>query len=174
MNAEFRKGWYVLYVKSRHEKKVDALLNRHHFESYLPIVNKLKKWSDRKKLVSTPLFPSYVFVYINRKEDFSKTLTLDGICCFISFAGKFARVKDEEVRDIKLLLNGEYDNIEISHSLPKAGEIKTIQYGLLSGKECEVVKVNNKEKILVRVDSIQMHITATLPIEYLGPTKVSY
>ncbi len=167
MNSKFLSGWYVVYVKSRQEKKVNALLQKLHLQSYLPLAKKMKKWSDRKKLVYEPLFPSYVFVHVNQQYDFSKILAIDGICSFIRFEGKFARVKDEELNNIKVLLSGNYENIEAVNSLPKVGDVRKIRYGLLSGKECEIININNEKKIWVRVDSIHMHILATLPVSNL-------
>ena len=54
--------WYAIYTKPRNEKKVAENLAAIGIESYCPIVTTLKQWSDRKKMVETPLIPSYVFV----------------------------------------------------------------------------------------------------------------
>jgi len=167
MNKSIRPGWYVAYVKSRHEKKVDKLLQDACIESYLPLIKTEKKWSDRKKVVFEPLFSSYVFVNIKERAEFSKALMMDGICDFIRFGKEFAQVKDEEIEDIKMLLGGGYKDIEAKRSLPRVGELRTIRFGLLSGRKCQIMKVNNVSKILVRVDSIHMAIMATLPAGYL-------
>lgn len=52
--------WIAFYTKPRTEKKVDALLQRTGFESYLPIQRRLHKWHGRKKWVKTPLLDSYI------------------------------------------------------------------------------------------------------------------
>ena len=65
MSKLLKIGWYVLYVKSRHERKVDDLLKENQLESFLPLVKTVRKWSDRNKIIQMPLFPSYVFVKIN-------------------------------------------------------------------------------------------------------------
>lgn len=167
MFSKFPKGWYVVYVKSRQEKKVNNLLQRYKFESYLPLIQRKKKRSDRSKVVQELLFNSYVFVYINKEHEFSKVLTLDGVCKFISFSGKFTRVKDEEINNIRNLLSMNYERIEVVNALPKVGEIRTIQNGLFGGRECEVLKIENGRKVVVRVDSLHMHINAVLPIANL-------
>jgi transcriptional antiterminator RfaH len=53
-------GWYLLYTKPRHEKKVSAALTEASVNSYLPTAKKLRTWCDRKKYIDEPLFPSYV------------------------------------------------------------------------------------------------------------------
>ena len=42
-------GWYVLYTKSRNEKKVASLLAAKGIEVYSPLQEVIKQWSDRKK-----------------------------------------------------------------------------------------------------------------------------
>ncbi len=56
--------WYVLHVRSRHEWRVLDQLTKAGVESFLPLVERLRRWKDRKKLVSFPLFPGYLFVHI--------------------------------------------------------------------------------------------------------------
>ena len=65
------KNWHAVYTKARHEKRVDDRLSREGVESFLPLVKKLSRWKDRKKLVRVPLFPGYLFVRIdaNRRID---------------------------------------------------------------------------------------------------------
>jgi len=166
-------GWYALYVKPRSEKKVNKLLLKKNIEVYLPLVKKLKKWSDRKKEVLEPLIPSYIFVRANSPQDFINSLSVDGACCFIKFGNTYARIKDEEIDNIKLILSGDYKDVELIRDIPKSGEIKEIQHGLLTGLKCEVLKVENVRKVLVRISSISMNITATLPMKYLQKTPYS-
>lgn len=167
MLQNLRRGWYALYVRSRHEKKVNSALIRNSIKSYLPLKNKLKKWSDRKKYVLEPLFPSYVFVFIDQATEFSKALTLDGVCGFVRFGKKYAQVKEEEIKNIKILLAADCEEVESLTELPAVGEKRIIRHGLLAGLECEIIKVKNKSKILVRVDSIDLCLTAILPSSYM-------
>ena len=167
MYSKFYKGWYALYVKPRTEKKVHKMLLRHQLESYLPLVKKLKKWSDRKKIILEPLFSSYVFVYVKEFKDFSKTLLVDGACNFIRFNNDYARIKDEEISNIKILLEGG-SNIEVTNNIPTVGEIRKINHGLLKGLECLILKINNKDKVVVKIESIRLNLVATLPTNYLS------
>ncbi|QKX07050.1 UpxY family transcription antiterminator [Aquimarina sp. TRL1] len=169
MNKPIKSGWYVLYVRSRHEKKVEKLLKENQIKAYLPLIKTVRKWSDRTKTVELPLFPSYVFVYINSSMDFYKTLSIEGTGACIRFGSDYAIVKENEIKKIKLLTSTEeITNIEKKLDMPKVGEIKTIEQGPLCGLECEIVKTNNENKIVVRIDSIQQNITATIPSYYLS------
>ncbi|MBC8756889.1 UpxY family transcription antiterminator [Kordia sp. YSTF-M3] len=161
----FTTGWHVIYVKSRWENKVNNSLQEISLESFLPQVKTISQWSDRKKTILKPLFPSYVFVNINSSLEFYKALSVNGACTFIRFGKDYARVTEREINQIKLLVGDEnITSIETNTLLPKVGETKRITYGLLNGLECEIIKVDNHNKIIVRIDSLKQNIVATIPL----------
>ncbi|WP_372339296.1 UpxY family transcription antiterminator [Flavobacterium sp. '19STA2R22 D10 B1'] len=136
-------------------------------ETFLPQVKTIKQWSDRKKTVLKPLFPSYVFVNVKSSIEFYKALSVHGACVYIRFGKEYARIPDDEIDKIRLLLNSEdISDFETNVELLKVGDIKKICYGTLSGLDCEVIKVNNVNKIVVRIGSLQQNITATLSTNY--------
>jgi transcriptional antiterminator RfaH len=51
--------WYAVYTKPRGEKKLREALDKKSIESFLPLLSEKKKWSDRYKIISSPLFASY-------------------------------------------------------------------------------------------------------------------
>jgi hypothetical protein len=46
----FRIGWYLIYTRPQHEKKVYSQLSTLKIDSFLPLTRKLRIWHDRKKL----------------------------------------------------------------------------------------------------------------------------
>lgn len=161
----FINGWYVLYVKSRWEKKVHNSLENISIKSFLPKTKTVQQWSDRKKTILTPLFPSYVFVYIQSPLDFHKALSVDGACCYIRFGKEYARVTEKEINKIKLLVDSkEIEGIELNPTFPKIGEMKKIEQGPLSGLDCEIIEAENYNKIIVRISSLRQNILATIPL----------
>ncbi len=160
----FSSGWHVLYVRSRYEKKVYEALREKSLEAYLPLVETVKQWSDRKKIILKPLFPSYVFVNIHTSLEFHQALSVDGACTYISFGNEYAKVTEKEINKIKLLTGAEeVSNITLDRKPPKIGDIMKITQGVLSGLECEVVRVAKLSKIVVRIESFKQNITATIP-----------
>jgi len=174
MRKTVKTGWYVLYVGSCQEKKVHNLLVENKIESFLPIVKTTRQWSDRKKVISTPLFPSYVFVKINSTKDFSRVLSFKGVCSYIQFGTEYAIVKESEILQIKLFIGSEdITDIKTSNDSFKIGEIKKINYGSLTGLECEILRVNENHKLLVRIESLRQNITATIPSYYLSELSLA-
>ncbi|MBL4746290.1 MAG: UpxY family transcription antiterminator [Flavobacteriaceae bacterium] len=168
------KDWYVLYVRSHHGKKVHESLQELSIESFFPQIKTLRNWSDRKKVIFKPLFPSYVFVKINSTLDFHKVLSIYGASAYLRFGKTYAKARDKEIDQIKLLL-GDKDitNIQMNSQLPKIGETKRIASGPLSGLECVILKTRDVNKIIVRIDSLQQNISATIPLHYFEESGIS-
>lgn len=162
--------WHVLYVRHRHEKKVELLLKDKNIDVFLPIVKYINIWSDRKKRVYKPLFTNYVFVRPNSKNDFYRALSTKGVIKYVRFGSEYALVRAREIFQIKQLLNLDgISEVEITTDTPRKGQKMKINYGQLHGMDCEVIKVNNKSKIFVKVESIRHIITACVPNFYLTP-----
>jgi len=62
------KTWMAVYTKPRSEKKVAERLEKAGIEVYCPLQTVIKQWSDRKKKIKIPVFPSYVFVHVGESE----------------------------------------------------------------------------------------------------------
>ena len=54
-------SWYALQIRSRWEATTAGLLRRKGLETLLPTYMAKRKWSDRLKVVESPIFPGYVF-----------------------------------------------------------------------------------------------------------------
>lgn len=169
MDKLVQPGWHVLYVRSRQEKKVYDLLIEEKLEAFLPLITKIRKWSDRKKKITIPLFSSYVFVHIKSPMDFYKALNVHGACAYIRFNNKYAHVRQEEINRMKILIGSDevYD-ITLSSNLPRVGEIKEIKHGPMTGLECEVLRINDQHTIKVRIESLKQDITAVVPSYYFS------
>ena len=62
------RGWYVLHVKPRTEKKAMLYLSRYGCFRYLPVVAKVTKVQRRKVRREIPVFPGYVFARLSPDE----------------------------------------------------------------------------------------------------------
>ena len=165
---KFSIGWHVLYVKSRCERKVDQYLKELSLESFLPQIKTVRQWSDRKKTILKPLFPSYVFVNLKTSLEFHQALSVNGACAYVSFGQMYARVSEKEIDQIKLL-TGDSDivDFEVSSAPLKVGDMKKITYGSLKGLKCKIIRADNMNKIMVRVASLRQNVTITTPAYYL-------
>jgi transcription termination/antitermination protein NusG len=98
------KKWLVFYTKSRHEKKVEELLEKRGVEVYLPMQKIIRQWSDRKKKVEVPLFNSYIFVF-EVEAKIPEILSIPGIAWNIRHNDKPAQLRTKELDLIRRFVN---------------------------------------------------------------------
>jgi transcription antitermination factor NusG len=158
-----QKAWYVIYTKSRTEKKVKIELDFQEIENYLPIQKRLQQWSDRKKWVEFPLISGYVFVYITPFE-FEKVLRTPGMIGFVKAEGLPAVIPNEQIDSLKRLLQQNEVSFHVDYKLYKAGDEIEVIRGPLLGMRGRLITVKGKKKVAIQLDqvSISVHIEVSL------------
>ena len=156
------KNWYAIYTKARNEKKVSELLDRDGISNYLPLMKRIKIWSDRKKMVEEPLFSSYVFVYISEKEHL-KVLQVPGVVRYISFEGKKVQIRDEQIEAIKKYVDTGEEFVENESDFIPGKRVKVFR-GALKGLEGMLVEILGKQRVKVEIDAIGQSVYIKIPI----------
>jgi len=160
-----RRLWYVIYTRPRWEKKVNVLLTQQGIESYCPLRTVKNQWADRQKLVSVPLFTSYVFVFIDLKEELLVRQTL-GVINFVYFMGKMATVKETVIEGIRTSLERFPDAEVVDAQSMGVGTRVKIKQGIMEDKEGYVQKLEPKN-IIVVIDSLNCVLVTKVPIGHL-------
>jgi len=159
------KKWIAVYTKPRHEKSVEKELKNKGYEVYLPMLKERRKWSDRKKWVSFPLFRSYIFVKIEIKNSLF-ILKTPGVVKIVKFLGKISIIPFESIRSIKLMIEGGYSP-EATDYFIKGNPVE-IKDGPLKGITGEVISINKNNHLVIRVDAIQHSISIKINRAYLS------
>lgn len=159
--------WYPVYTRSRAEKKAQVELNRKGIQTYLPLKKVVKQWSDRKKIVEEPLINSYLFAYISARE-YAEVLMTNGVARFIYFSSQIASIPDQQIHDLKLLLATEADLELIAYDI-KPGERVLIKAGPFKGIIAELVSVNNKQRIILRLQHMGYSVNINTSIAFVEP-----
>jgi transcriptional antiterminator RfaH len=162
----FIPGWYLLYTKPRHEKKVSSQLDELKIRCFLPTKRVLRTWHDRKKYIDEPLFPSYVFIYLEGIYGYYEGKDVEGVLYFVRSGKEIIRVNETVVNNIQLIANKTYD-VEVSFANFESGRQLVIREGPLAGLSCEVIRLNNQKKILVRVQLLSRNLLVSLSPEHL-------
>lgn len=161
------KNWYAIYTRSRAEKKVLAELEAKGIECFLPLQKKQRQWKDRKKWIEAPLLPGYCFVCVERK-DYDHVLQIKNVVCYISFEGKAAVVREDQIDDLKRLLQQNDFEVNITHETFEFGKKVEIIYGPLVGLKGELVEIRGKSKFLIRIEQLEKTLTIEIPSNYLN------
>lgn len=158
MSSE-RKQWFVLYTKSRQEKKVAERLREINIEVYCPLRKLTKQWSDRIKKVEEPLFSSYVFVHLLEAQR-EAVFQVPGVVRYLFWLGKPAIVKDQEIEKIKKWLN-EFDHSLLSIKTIQPGDIVRVQTGALMDQRAGVIEKKGK-KLKLLLESLGVIVSLDL------------
>ncbi len=145
-------NWYALYVKSRHEFVAHDELSKKSVETFLPVVNKLRRWKDRDKWINFPLFPGYLFVRVlPEQSQFLNVLKTRGVITLLaSQPGYPTPVPPEEISSLKVLVESGRD-VDIYPHLREGSNVR-VKKGPLAGAEGILEKKNDNFMLLVNVD----------------------
>ena len=148
-------NWFVIYTKSRQEKKVALELEKMGITVYCPMINQIRQWSDRKKKVEVPLISSYVFVQL-KERDREAVFEAPGIVRYVYWLEKPAIVRDEEIAVMKAWLSTQ--TVEAKVEGLRRGDRMKVSSGIFEGKKGFVEEIS-KNRVLLLLPDLGMKIT---------------
>jgi transcription termination/antitermination protein NusG len=145
--------WFAVQIRYRFEKSVVAQLTQKNCEVYVPLRTERHGWSDRKKVITVPLFPGYAFVRINQsRESRQAVLQTAGLLGFVAFGGTVVPVSPTQIEHLQLLLQ---EKVPFSlHPFVQTGQRVRIRGGCLHGMEGLLLQ-KEKGKLVISIESIQ-------------------
>lgn len=161
--------WYAVHVKSRHEFKVFDRLTKSGIEAFLPSVERVSKWKDRKKLVMFPLFAGYLFVRASKSHRVMlSVLKTPGIVRFIGTPqGEPESVPEEQITSLMKLV----ESREFLDPYPylKEGHRVRIKRGALRGVEGILVQKAGQHMLVLSVDILQQGVSLKIESSDVEP-----
>ena len=146
--------WYAVYVRSRYEKKAAWLLERDGVEVYLPLIKRIRQWSDRRKKVDEPLFKSYVFVHTDLRDYFD-ILDTPGVVKFVCFEGKPVDMPDNQIVAIKEYVGQVEHGGEVTVPADfHEGQLVTIKYGSMKGLQGHLTEILGRHYVVVDIEIV--------------------
>jgi transcription antitermination factor NusG len=164
--------WYACYTRARHEKRVEALLRERGFESYLPTFPRLRQWKDRKKQVSWPLFPSYVFGCFSLR-DLHRVLSIPGVATIVRTNGQPTPIRLDELENVRRFAQA----LAVTPVEPKfapfvaVGQWVRVREGPFLGVCGIVLERRNRRRVLVGVEAIGQGLEVNIDTRLLEPIE---
>jgi transcription antitermination factor NusG len=154
--------WYAIHVRSRHEFQIFDRLKLKGIEAFLPTVEKLRKWKDRKKLVTFPLFPGYLFVRITENaQHMLEVLKIRGVVNMIcTLPGEPAPIPDEQINTLQKLVENS-ETLDPYPYLTEGLNVRIIK-GPMAGVEGILVEKLDKHFLVLSVDVLQQGVALTI------------
>jgi transcription antitermination factor NusG len=155
------KAWYALQTRYQCEKRVDSALRDEGFDTFAPVRAEQRRWSDRTKLVHSPLFPGYTFVRMEAdSKSLLKVMRLPGTVRFVTTGRDLIPVPDEEIEAVRGVLQSDAAYEEAP--FPAIGERVRIRGGCLDGIEGIITGHPNRREIIISVGAIRRSLKVPL------------
>jgi transcription antitermination factor NusG len=176
--------WYGLRTRHQHEKVAATSLSNKGFDVFLPLYDTVRQWKGRKKCLSLPLFPCYVFLRGNLGR-WREVVTSPGVQDFVQFCGRAARIPEEEINSIKRILGTSLQ--AEPHVFLNCGDWVKVISGPLNGVEGILVRKKNLFRLVLTVEMIgkavsvevdsttveRIHYKREMPLASRGPSLSS-
>jgi transcription antitermination factor NusG len=148
--------WWAVYTRHQHEKSVAEMLSSKGFDVFLPLYDSVRRWKDRKKTLSLPLFPCYVFV---KGETVRKlqVVSTPGVHMILYHGEQVAMIPDTEVQAIRAAVEGHF-RVE-PHPFLKCGDRVRVIRGSLDGVSGILTRKKNSLRLVLSVEMLAQSVS---------------
>ncbi len=167
-NVEDAQVWWALYTRHQHEKVVAQNLLNKGFDVFLPVYDSIRRWKDRSKVLSLPLFPCYVFLRggLNRR---SLVVTTPGVHMILSNGERVALIPNSEIDAIRTAVRGQA-RVE-PHPYLKCGERVRVIRGSLAGVQGVLTRKKSIYRLVLSVDMLAQSVSVEIDASDVEPVR---
>ncbi len=164
--------WFACRTRSRAEKKAVKLLDRLGIESYLPLVEEERQWSDRTRRGRFPLFLGYVFARFDLRQ-IHHVLGLPPIATVARPSGYPTPVREEELDSVRRLVAG----VEETGTIPKSvdymapGDHVIVVGGPFEGMQAVLLDTRRHARVAIRIPALRQASSVQVPREFVRLVK---
>jgi transcription antitermination factor NusG len=150
--------WYAIRTRSRHEKIVSEQLEEQGIETFLPLVKKTHKWSDRMKEVELPLFSGYNFVrLVLSSPERLRVLRAYGVAGFVGINGSGTAIPESQIQDLRTVLTSKVPFEE--RTFLKVGQRVRIRGGSLDGVEGILAAQDGEQSLTISLEPLHRSLS---------------
>jgi len=147
-----QNDWWAVYTRHQHERTVAGNLSENGIETFLPTYQVVRQWKDRKKHLSLPLFPCYLFVRA-ASDRRTQVLSAPGVYCIVSAAGHPAPVPAIQIEAIQRAVGSSLP-VE-PHPFLHCGDWVRIKAGPLANVEGILLRKKGSCRLILSAELLQ-------------------
>ncbi len=159
------EGWYALMVRTGREATVRGLLTRRGIQAFLPVFRIETRWSDRRKILERPVFPSYLFARF-RADARLPILQVPHVLHILGDARGPVAVPDEQIGTVQRLVETPAVPV-VPWMYLHSGDRVLVERGPLAGLEGLVVRTKDACRVVVSVDLMHRSLAAEVDADGL-------
>jgi transcription antitermination factor NusG len=165
-SADTLPRWFAVYTTPRHEKHVSEILAERQIETFLPLYRANRQWKKSSPVVlDLPLFPTYVFVRIERKSR-GVILGTPGVLSIVGSSKEAWPLPDLE---IDALRSGLLERKIEPHPYLVVGERVRIMAGVMAGVEGVLVRKKSDLRVVLSLDTIMRSVAVEVNADDIEP-----
>lgn len=164
------KKWYVIQTRPLFEKKVLKQIEDKEIEAFLPEIETIRIWSDRKKRIHKPLFSGYLFVRADPDERFKAISNTVGALKYVMYQKRPAIVSAKEIDSIKISLNLA-ERVNVENKTYQKGDEVIITSGPLAGLQGIVSEARGHYKLLINITELSASLSIELFADEISHLK---
>jgi transcription antitermination factor NusG len=151
-------NWYAIRTRSRHEKVVERQLHGQGIDVFCPAVTQVHQWSDRRKVVESPLFAGYAFVRIAPSAaERVRVLRTQGVVELVGGQGQGIAIPAEQIEAVRAVVAGRVPFAE--RAFLKVGQRVRVRGGSLDGVEGILVAHSGSRNLVISVAPIERSLS---------------
>jgi transcription antitermination factor NusG len=158
--------WYALHVRPRFEKLVQTNLQDKGYEVFLPTYISKRRWSDRVKSLTLPLFPSYLFCRFDVNSRLPILIT-PGVNCVVGVGKSPLPIDDYEIEAIRSVLKSGI--AAQPHPYAKAGDWVRVEAGPLEGLTGIIVREKGHSHLIISVTLLMRSVAVEIDRAWIKP-----
>ena len=141
-------NWFAIQTKPRHETVAETSLRREGVETFFPLLSRRKTIRRVRKIVTGPLFPSYIFARFDAAHSNRLVRYANGVLKIVSFGGKPAIVDLEIIDTIRA--HAKDNIIEFQPAALRAGDLVEVRDGPLRGLQGVFEReMSDRERVII-------------------------
>jgi transcription antitermination factor NusG len=154
-NAE-PSAWFALVIHQYKRERCEEMLARLGYEYFSPCVEVVRTWSDRRKCLTVPLFPGYIFCRFNPEKRLA-LLRIPGVLGVVGSAKHLHEVSANEIDAIRVAIRSDL-LVEPCPFMAIGKKIK-VKQGPLRGVEGVLVRSKTRSRLLLSVGILNRSVS---------------
>jgi len=145
--------WYVIYTKSKKEKRLAEHAYKNKITYYLPLIESYKEYERKKVTYRKVMFSSYIFTRVKHSEQ--QTLINSG------YTVNFLPIRDQKqfLEELKAIQRIRDNKVEIKeHCYIENGKYVRFIIGALKGVIGKVTDTKNIKEVVIQVNMLRQAI----------------
>ena len=151
-------NWYAIHTRPRHEKWIAEQLEEKRVITFLPLLQQIHQWSDRRSKVTVPMFSCYAFVRIAQTaEERLKVLRIPGVLGFVGSERQGTPIPDQQIESLQTAIGKKVPCAV--HPFISFGQRVRIRGGSLDGVEGILMRQSGEQSVVVSIELLRQSVS---------------